>query len=113
MNSIPLVAAQPTPKVKNFAKANSAKFFATAEALGWPWPKLAKTLGYKENAHSDWKKSGLMPYVAALACDALLAKNGVLQQGKSFLVKCPSKETSDALQSFSKALNLEILDLTF
>lgn len=59
---------------KEFRKSDSKKLIETARLLDMSPSQLAAKLGYSNGSGSHWAQSGSMPYVAALACDALLAE---------------------------------------
>lgn len=58
---------------KEFKKSSAEKLETTARALGINPAALAQRLGYSNGASNHWIKEGVMPFVASLACDSLLA----------------------------------------
>lgn len=63
-------------KAKVFQRLDAVIFMNTAQKLGLSHAELSRQLGYSENGYDGWIKSGEMPMVAALACEALVRRKG-------------------------------------
>lgn len=63
--------AEPT---RTYSKANFYVFTDAVERLGISAPDLCEEIGYSRSSHKHWEKTGEMPFVASLACEALLRR---------------------------------------
>ena len=93
-------------KNKTFRVSPFAIFEETRAKLNLSGSQLCRELGYAENTHSGWKTSGGMPYVAALACRALLAEKSTLKQ-QLILVRTNNKISAEAITSMCVALGCD------
>ncbi len=79
-----------TPKTKQkiFQTTDATVFTETCKALSMNAAALCTALGYSSNSSHAWTKSGTMPKVAAIACEALRKRLGTPGDavGKSLVV---------------------------
>ena len=96
---------------KNFPKASYSVFETAAKQLQMDEANLAETIGYHRNAHSHWKKSGVMPKVASVAIEGLLRHNNVSNKEPSTLVVKINNGNLDAVKSILSALGCSFVEV--
>ena len=89
-------------------KALYSTFLQTAKDLAITREELSERLGYASNAHCDWQKSGGMPQVANIACQALRASTPI-PKDTIFLIRTEDK--AEALTAVLRALSLKFVVL--
>lgn len=89
-------------------------FESTKESLGVSAGELSELLGYGNATYHGWKTNKKMPYVASLACDALLAAKKS-DTGNKVILSVELKEPGQlaSLKSFLSAfaLSAKIIDV--
>jgi len=98
------------PKTKTFRKAEYKIFAETAQALNLTPAKLAVELGYADNSYTKWQTDNEMPYVASLACKALLSAIPC-HNGSLYVLRTHTKEQSATIETLCKAMGLQFLTL--
>lgn len=74
-------SAEKNGQKRHTKRADAIIFMETAEKLKTTPSELSASLGYSANSHNDWIKKGKMPYVAVLACEALIRRHGARLSG--------------------------------
>ena len=93
---------------RTFQKAPFSCFAETEKHLAITGAALCERLGYASNAYCDWQKSGEMPRVASIACQALRASTPI-PKDTVFLIRTGDK--AEALTSILHALSLDFVAL--
>lgn len=92
-----------------YSHVNYSVFKDAAKKLLMTEAQLGVGLGYSDSAFRLWRKSGLVPKVAGLACECLLRRNRLTEDAPEpsylFILRVPHKH-SLALQSFTAALGI-------
>lgn len=99
-----------TQKTKTFRKTEFRVFMEAMAYLNLTPKELCLQLGYAENAHTAWKAENEMPYVAGLACKALLAEIPC-RNGSLYVLRTHTKEQSATVETLCKAMGLQFLTL--
>lgn len=64
-----------------FKQVSFEVFKNAAAKLAMQWADLAEALGYSRSAHIKWEEDKRLPAVAALACEALIRRQGNSAKG--------------------------------
>ena len=76
MKQIQPVEEQKAEPTRTYSKADFSLFADAVERLGISAPDLCAAIGYSRSSHKHWEKTGEMPFVASLACEALVRRAG-------------------------------------
>lgn len=96
----------PETSTKTFRKTTYSTFASTAELLALTPRELVNSLGYTDSTASTWEKNNEIPYVAGLACEALLAKAAKAEPAAILLVQ-PTPAQSTLLHGVLSAMGIK------
>ena len=91
---------------KVFRKTTYSTFASTAELLALSPRELVNSLGYSDGTANKWEKDNEIPFVAGLACEALLAKAAKDAPAAILLVQ-PTPAQSDLLHGVLSAMGIK------
>lgn len=108
------MANTPSNAKRSTKRAPFHHFDDTAKLLGLTHVALANLLGYADSSFHDWLAKRDMPYVAKLACDALLmAENKPLAAPPPILIICPPADKLAAVDTMLTALGVPSIRVNY
>ena len=87
-------------------KSDYSVFQSVLQLTGDKPGKLCIELGYSDTAWHTWKKTGKIPRVCAIACEAIKRRNG--HADTILVVRATTKDQLAAIQAFAKAIGVAI-----
>jgi len=97
-------------RTMTYSHVNYSVFKDAAKKLLMTEAQLGVGLGYSDSAFRLWRKAGLIPKVAGLACECLLRRNRLAADApkpSTLLVLRVPNQHMLALQAFTSALNIK------